>query len=143
MFLGEFAHSVDNKGRIALPAKFRPSLDGGLVVTRGFERCLQVYPLEQWQTLSERVSNLSLGNSEARALRRLLFGSAFDTELDKQGRMLIPASLREYAEIGDAAMIIGMNTYCEIWSQDAWAAVQHTLDDSASSIAEQMAALGI
>lgn len=143
MFLGEYAHSVDNKGRIALPAKFRPSLENGVVVTRGFERCLQVYPLEQWQTLSERVSNLSLGNPEARALRRLLFGSAFDTELDKQGRMLIPASLREYAGIGDAAVIIGMHTYCEIWAQDAWTDAQATLDDAAVSIAEHMAALGI
>jgi MraZ protein len=143
MFLGEYAHSVDNKGRIALPAKFRSSLEGGLVVTRGFERCLQIYPLEQWQALSERVSSLSLGNPEARALRRLLFGSAFDTELDKQGRMLIPASLRDYAAIGDGAMIIGMHTYCEIWAQDAWAAAQQMLDDSAVSIAEHMAALGI
>lgn len=143
MFLGEYAHSVDNKGRMALPAKFRLSLEGGLVVTRGFERCLQVYPMEQWQSLSERVSNLSLGNPEARALRRLLFGSAFDTELDKQGRILIPASLREYAGIGDAAMIIGMNTYCEIWAHDAWTAAQTTLDDAAVSIAEHMAALGI
>jgi len=143
MFLGEYGHSVDNKGRIALPAKFRPLLEGSVVVTRGFERCLQVYPGEAWRSLAERVSNLSLGDPQARALRRLLFGSAFDTELDKQGRMLIPASLRTYAGIADAAMIVGMNTYCEIWAQDAWSDTQASLDGAAGSIAEHMAALGI
>ena len=143
MFLGEYEHSVDNKGRIAVPAKFRPRLEGGLVVTRGFERCLQVYPMEQWQALSERVSSLSLGNGEARALRRLLFAGAFDTELDRQGRILLPASLREYAGIVDAAIVIGMNTYFEIWAQDTWRATQATLDDAASSIAEQMSAIAI
>ncbi len=143
MFLGEYEHSVDSKGRIAVPAKFRPRLEGGLVVTRGFERCLQVYPLEQWRALSERVSSLSLGSSEARALRRLLFASAFDTELDKQGRILIPASLRDYASIGEAAIVAGMNTYCEIWSHEIWRDTQVTLDDAAASIAEQMSAIGI
>lgn len=143
MFLGEYGHSVDTKGRIALPAKFRPLLDGGMVVTRGFERCLQVYPEGAWRSLAERVSNLSLGDPQARALRRLLFGSAFDTELDKQGRILIPASLRTYAGIADAAMIVGMNTYCEIWARDAWLDAQATLDDAAARIAEHMAALGI
>jgi len=143
MFLGEYAHSVDNKGRIALPAKFRLFLEGGVVVTRGFERCLQVYPPDAWRSLSERVSNLSLGDPQARALRRLLFGSAFDTELDKQGRMLIPASLRTYAAITDTAMIVGMNTYCEVWAHDAWADTQASLDTGAVAIAEHMAALGI
>ena len=87
MFLGEYEHSVDAKGRLAIPAKFRPQLDAGLVVTRGFERCLQVYPMVAWRILSERVSALSLGQPEARQLRRLLFSTAFDTEVDKQGRI--------------------------------------------------------
>jgi MraZ protein len=143
MFLGEYEHSIDSKGRIAVPAKFRPRLERGLVVTRGFERCLQVYPMEQWQALAERVSGLSLGSGEARSLRRLLFASAFDTELDRQGRVLIPASLREYAGIGDTAIVAGMNTYFEIWSLDTWNDAQATLDEAATSIAEQMSAIGI
>jgi MraZ protein len=144
MFLGEYEHSVDVKGRVAVPAKFRTQLEGGLVVTRGFERCLQVYPMEQWQALSERVSSLSLANTDARQLRRLLFASAFDTELDKQGRILLPSGLREYAAIGDVAVVAGMNTYFEIWSQDSWDAAMDALDeDSASTIAAQMAEIGI
>src|SRR4051794_32579669 len=114
MFLGEYEHSVDVKGRIAVPAKFRPQLEGGLVVTRGFERCLQVYPFEAWSVLAARVSSLSLGNAGARMLSRHLFASAFDTELDKQGRILLPATLRSYATIADGAVVAGMNTFFEI-----------------------------
>lgn len=143
MFLGEYEHSVDTKGRVAVPAKFRSQLEGGLVVTRGFERCLQVYPMEQWQTLSERVSSLSLGAAEARQLRRLLFSSAFDTEVDKQGRIVLPSGLREYAGIGDLAVVAGMNTYFEIWSQTDWEDAMAALDNADPSIAAQMAEIGI
>lgn len=143
MFLGEYEHSIDTKGRLAVPAKFRPQLGDGLVLTRGFERCLQVYPMEQWQKLAERVSNLSLGSADSRQLRRLLFGSAFDTELDRQGRILIPANLREYAGIGDQAVVAGMNTYFEIWAKTDWEAALDAIDESGVTIAAQMAAIGI
>lgn len=143
MLLGEYEHSVDVKGRVAVPAKFRPQLETGLVVTRGFEHCLFVYPMEEWQALSQRVSALSVGQAEARQLRRLLFASAFDTELDKQGRILLPAPLREYAGIDEAAVVAGMNTYFEIWSKDAWATEQADLAEEAGSIAATMASLGI
>ncbi len=143
MLLGEYEHSVDTKGRVAVPAKFRPQVESGLVVTRGFEQCLFVYPMEEWQRLSERVSALSMGQAEARQLRRLLFASAFDTELDKQGRILLPAALREYASIGESAVVAGMNTYFEIWSKEAWAAEQAGLAEDAETIAEAMATLGI
>jgi MraZ protein len=128
---------------VAVPAKFRPQLETGLVVTRGFEHCLFVYPMDEWQALSQRVSALSVGQAEARQLRRLLFASAFDTELDNQGRILVPAPLRDYAGIGDAAVIAGMNTYFEIWSKDAWANEQAGLAEEATSIAATMATLGI
>jgi MraZ protein len=143
VLLGEYEHSVDVKGRVAVPAKFRPQLETGLVVTRGFEHCLFVYPMEEWQTLSQRVSALSVGQPEARQLRRLLFASAFDTELDKQGRILLPAPLREYAGIDETAIVAGMNTYFEIWSKDAWASEQADLAEEAGNIAATMASLGI
>jgi MraZ protein len=144
MFLGEYEHSVDTKGRVAVPAKFRTQLEGGLVVTRGFERCLQVYPMERWAELSDRVSSLPIGSADSRRLRRLLFASAFDTELDKQGRILLPANLREHAGIGDIAVVAGMNTYFEIWSQADWDAAMESLDDDTDgAIAAQMAEIGI
>ena len=143
MFLGEYEHSVDVKGRLAIPSKFRPQLETGLVITRGFERCLQVYPIEGWQMLSERVSALSLGQAEARQLRRLLFASAFDTELDKQGRILVPAALREYAGIGESAVVAGMNTYFEIWAQDTWQVALAGITQEGHVIAATMSSLGI
>lgn len=143
MFLGEYEHNVDSKGRIAVPAKFRPQLDGGLVLTRGFERCLQVFPMEVWQKLSEQISGLSLGQVEMRQLRRLVFSSAFDTELDKQGRILLPAGLRLYAGIDDQAVVTGMNTYFEIWSKTAWGATLEMLSEDGSAIATVMEDLGI
>lgn len=143
MFLGEYEHSVDAKGRVAVPAKYRPQLETGLVVTRGFERCLQVYPMEAWSELAEKVSGLSLGNAVARNLSRHLFASAFDTEIDKQGRILLPATLRGYAQISDGAVVAGMNTFFEIWSAESWAATREAFADEGSSIAEVMANLGI
>lgn len=143
MFLGEYEHSVDVKGRLAVPAKFRPQLGDGLVITRGFERCLQVYPMARWNTLSDLISGLPFGSIESRQLRRLLFGSAFDTELDRQGRILIPANLREYAGIGDQAVVAGMNTFFEIWAKPAWDDALGAIEESGVSIASQMAAIGI
>lgn len=143
MLLGEYEHSVDTKGRVAVPAKFRAQVETGLVVTRGFERCLFVYPMEEWQALSQRVSGLSVGQAEARQLRRLLFASAFDTEVDKQGRILLPATLREYAGIGETAVVAGMNTYFEIWAKEAWETEQAGLAEEAGVIAASMANLGI
>lgn len=143
MFLGEYEHSVDAKGRVAIPAKFRLQVETGLVVTRGFEHCLFAYPMQEWEQLSQRVSSLPLGQPQARQLRRLLFANAFDTELDKQGRILLPGALREYAGIGELAVIAGMNTYFEIWSQEAWAGEQASLAEDAAAIAGTMADLGI
>jgi MraZ protein len=143
VLLGEYEHSVDAKGRVAVPAKFRPQLETGLVVTRGFERCLFVYPIQEWASLAQRVSAVSFLQAEARQLRRLLFASAFHTELDKQGRILLPAPLREYASIGDTATVAGMNTYFEIWAKEAWDSEQSSLADEAGAIAAAMAALGI
>ncbi len=143
MFLGEYEHSVDIKGRLAVPAKFRTQLAGGLVVTRGFERCLQVYPMTQWQELSTKVSGLSLGQQEARSLRRILFAQAFDTEVDKQGRILLPQALREYAGIGEDTVVAGMDTYFEIWAKQGWEATLAELSDEGNSVASTLAALGI
>lgn len=143
MFLGEFEHTIDDKGRVAVPARFRDGVSEGLVLTRGFERCLQGFPRPVWQGLSEKVSALSLGNEEARNLRRLLFSGAAEVEVDKQGRILIPQNLREYAGLSEQVIVAGLNTHFEIWSHERWHAVLDSLDNNAGAIAEQLAALGI
>jgi MraZ protein len=143
VFLGEFEHTIDDKGRVAIPARFREELAEGLVLTRGFDRCLQAFPRPAWQRLAERVSALSLGNEEARLLRRLLFSGAAEVEVDRQGRILIPQNLREYGALAEQVVITGMDTYFELWSSERWQGVLEKLDSAGNSIAEQLAALGI
>ncbi len=143
MFLGEYAHTVDDKGRMAIPAKFRAGLAEGLVVTRGFDQNLLVYPMTVWRELAARINALPMSQPAARNLRRLLFGSAADVEIDKQGRILLPANLREYAGITGEAVVAGLDTFIEIWSNERWDAVIATFPAEGAAIAEQVAALGI
>jgi MraZ protein len=143
VFLGEYEHNMDDKGRLAVPARFREELGDGVVITRGFDRCLMGFPKTVWETLAQQVSGLSLGHGEARNLRRLLFSGAADITLDRQGRILIPQNLREYAGLGEQVIIAGLNTHFEIWSSERWREVLDALDINGSTFAEQLAALGI
>lgn len=143
MFLGEFEHSVDEKGRVAVPARFREELAEGIILTRGFERCLQAFPRPTWERLRERVSGLSLGSEESRLLRRLLFSGAADVEVDRQGRILVPQNLREYAGLGEQVVLAGMDTFFEVWSSERWRTVLDTIDSQGSAIAQQLSALGM
>jgi MraZ protein len=145
VFLGEFEHSMDDKGRVAVPARFREELElaEGLILTRGFDRCLQAFPRPAWERLRQRVSSLSMGNEEARNLRRLLFSGAVDVEVDRQGRILIPQNLREYASLAEQVVLAGMDVYFEIWSNERWRSVLEGLDSNGSQIAEQLAELGM
>lgn len=120
MFLGEFVHIIDDKGRLTIPAKFRAGLDAGLVVTRGIDRCLAIYPLEEWQKLASQVSELPMTDRRARAFRRLVFANASDAVPDKQGRVLIPPRLREYAGVDGEVIVAGLNTYIEVWEPESW-----------------------
>ncbi|HET8629243.1 MAG TPA: division/cell wall cluster transcriptional repressor MraZ [Thermomicrobiales bacterium] len=141
MFLGRFSHSLDAKGRLAIPAKFRGELADGLVVTRGIDRCLSVYPLAAWQTLAERVSALSISDPDARQFRRMVFAEAVDEALDAQGRILVPPELRRYADIDREAVVVGMNTYLEIWNPSRWEGLSALVEDEGSSIAQRLADL--
>jgi transcriptional regulator MraZ len=143
MFLGEYDHNMDDKGRLAVPARFREDLGDGVVITRGFDRCLMGFPRAMWEQLAGQVSALSLGQGDARNLRRLLFSSAADIQLDRQGRVLIPQNLRDYAGLNEQVIVAGLNTHFEIWSRERWREVLDGLDVNGSAIAEQLAALGI
>lgn len=143
MFLGEFEHSVDSKGRVAVPARFREALAEGLVLTRGFDRCLQAFPQPIWDELARRVSASSLGSEEARHLRRLLFSGASEVELDRQGRIVVPPNLRDYAGLTERVIVAGLNTYFEIWAYDRWQDVLSALDNSTNAMAGHLADLGV
>ena len=142
MFLGEFEHTLDDRGRITLPAKFRDELAQGVVITRGLDRCLFLFPMDQWVPLAGRVDTLPLAKPGARTLRRLLFSGASNLVPDRQGRILIPAYLREYANINGQVVIAGLNTYIEIWSAVVWHEVKARVEDDVVN-AEQWEELGV
>jgi MraZ protein len=142
MFLGAFTHTIDEKGRLTVPAKFRADLAAGLVVTRAIDRCLAIYPLEEWEHLAGQVSALPVTDRRARAFRRLVFADAADAIPDKQGRVLIPPRLREYAGLDGEVVVTGLNTYIEVWNPDAWDEERGRVEAGEADI-EAWAALGI
>lgn len=142
MFLGEYVHTIDEKGRLAVPARFRAGLAGGLVITRGLDRCLAIYPIEEWKRLAEQVSALPMTDRRARAFRRLVFANASDVIPDRQGRILIPPRLREYAGLDGEVVITGIDTYIEVWNPQAWSEERERVEGFGSND-EEWAALGI
>lgn len=143
MFLGRFDNKLDDKGRLSMPAKFRPRLAEGFVVTRGFEQCLTIFPMPEWQNLAEGLARFPVTDQKARSLRRVLFAQAADTELDKQGRMLIPEYLREAAGLGADVVVAGMDSYIEVWDKDRWQAMEQQNEENATDIAQSLADLGM
>jgi MraZ protein len=141
VFLGRYEHTIDAKGRLAIPARYRAALERGLVVTRGIDRCLTIYPLAAWETLAEKVNALPLADPNARALRRLFFAEAADALLDSQGRIVLPAGLRAYADLAEQAIVVGMNTAIEVWSPARWAEQAALLEGDGATIAERLAGL--
>lgn len=142
MFLGEFVHTIDGKGRLTIPAKFRADLDASLVVTRGMDRCLAMFPVAKWDQLAARVSDLPMTDRRARAFKRFLFASASHVFPDKQGRILIPPRLREYAGLDGEVIVAGLNDYIEIWSTDAWQDERERVEGDEVDV-EGWSALGI
>jgi len=143
VFLGEFEHSLDDRGRLAVPAKFRPSLADGLVVTRGSERCLFGWPMECWLEIAGKLDQLSLMNADARRIHRLMFSGATDCTMDRLGRILIPGFLREYAELRDSAVIVGLSNRIEIWSTANWQAERSIAEQDSVQMAEHLFSLGL
>lgn len=141
MFLGEYEHTLDDKGRLAIPARFREALGEGVVITRGFDKCLMGFPRGVWEELARQVSGLPMGNEETRQLQRMLFAGAADMTLDKQGRILVPQNLREFAELGDQVIVAGLNRHFEIWAPRRWQNVLTSMDANASAFAQRLAEL--
>jgi MraZ protein len=141
MFLGEYTHTIDDKGRLTIPAKFRGELSSGLVVTRGFEQNLMVFPLDGWQDLAERILSRPLTDKGVRTFRRRVFSGAVDLAPDRQGRIVIPAYLREFAGIDHEVVVAGMYNYVEVWHISNWKDLRESLENS--SDAARWDALGI
>ena len=120
MFFGEFEYKIDEKGRVLIPPKFRSALKEGVVLTPGIEKCITVYPLSEWKKLATTLTTGPLTLSKLRKLNRAIFASAFNLNIDGQGRIALPDSLREYAEIVDEVVVAGANTYLELWNNVRW-----------------------
>lgn len=143
MFIGEYRHNLDAKGRLILPAKFRSCLGERCIATRGLDHCLFVFPLEEWQGMEEKLRNLPLTKKEARAFSRFFFSGATECELDGQGRVLLPPSLREYAHISKEVAIIGVSSRIEIWAADHWDEYCAGAEETYEELAEQMGEGGV
>lgn len=143
MFMGEYSHSIDAKGRLIIPSKFREQLGEEFVLTKGLDGCLSIYPMDEWTAFEEKLKALPLTNKNARTFSRFFVAGATSCELDKQGRILLPATLREFAGLEKDVVLTGMLNRIEIWSKDKWNE-NNSLDDVAmDEIAEQMTDLGL
>jgi MraZ protein len=136
MFFGEYPYRVDEKGRLPLPPKFRREMKVEVVLARGREKCILVYPQAEWKRLADSLAAKVVAPANLRKLNRAIFGSAFSVSLDGQGRMALPPSLRSYAEIGESAVVIGANNYVELWNEELWKAEKASADEQASQIIE-------
>lgn len=141
MFMGEYNHTVDTKGRLIVPSKFRELLGDEFVVTKGLDGCLFVYPNEEWQNIEEKFRNVPLTTKDARKFSRFFFAGAASCEVDKQGRILIPTVLREFAELQKDVVSVGVLNRIEIWSKERWIGA-NTYEDM-DEVAEHMAELGL
>ena len=143
LFIGEYRHGLDAKGRVIVPVKFRDGLGDKFVLTKGLDGCLFAYSKEEWANFENKIKTLPLTSKDARAFVRFFFSGAVECEIDKQGRTLIPPVLREHAELDKDLVIIGVSTRVEIWSQAKWDSYSEAEDLEADVLEEKMAELGI
>lgn len=142
MFMGEYNHTIDSKGRLIVPAKFREALGDEFVVTKGLDGCLFVYPNEEWQAFTEKLKSLPMSNKNSRQFSRFFLAGAAACEVDKQGRILLPGVLREFAALEKDVVLIGVSTRVEIWAKERWSECMQTYDDDMDEVAENLAELG-
>lgn len=143
MFMGEYIHTIDGKGRLIIPVKFRDALGEVFIVTKGLDHCLFVYPRQEWETLEKKLRELPFTQPEVRSFVRFFFSGATECELDKQGRILLPANLRNYAQLEKDLVLVGVSSRVEIWSQTLWAEYSQQAEDAYANAAESLVHLGI
>ncbi|MEK9194371.1 MAG: division/cell wall cluster transcriptional repressor MraZ [Patescibacteria group bacterium] len=143
MFLGEYKHTLDAKGRMAIPAKFRSKLVSGAIITRGLDRCLFVFDSKEWENLAQKLIALPLAQANSRAFVRLMLSGASDVQIDGQGRILVPDYLRVYAGLKKQAIVAGLYNRIEIWDEEIWKQYRSKTEAAGDEIAERLGELGI
>ncbi|RHW39742.1 transcriptional regulator MraZ [Lysinibacillus yapensis] len=138
MFMGEYQHSVDAKGRLIIPSKFRENLGETFVITRGLDNCLFGYPMDEWRKLEEKLKELPMTKKDARAFARFFFSGATEVEIDKQGRINIPTTLANYAKLEKECVVLGVSSKIEIWAKDTWESYFNEAENSFNEIAENL-----
>ncbi len=143
MFIGEYQHNLDDKGRLAVPAKFRTILKKGAVVTKGLDNCLFLYSKEQFTKIAQKFAALPIGQSRARAFARHMLAGAMDVEFDNQGRVTLPEYLRQFSHLNKKVIIAGLYNHLEIWDEQAWQNYKLETEKNSNDIAEALSDLGI
>lgn len=143
MFIGEYQHNLDEKGRLAVPKKFRADLNKGAIVTKGLDNCLFLYTKNEWKNLADKLANLPFSQSNTRAFARLMLAGAMDVDIDKQGRIILPEYLRTFAGLNKNIVVAGLYNRLELWDQKKWEEYKSKTEKESSAIAEQMFELGI
>jgi MraZ protein len=143
VFIGEYSHNLDDKNRLAVPKKFRSDLSKGAVVTRGLDNCLFLYTKKEWEKLAEKLAALPFAQANTRAFARLMLAGAMDVDIDKQGRVMLPEYLRQYAGSGNSIVVAGLYNRLELWDETKWAEYKKKTESQSNEIAEQMANLGV
>lgn len=143
MFIGEYLHNLDNKGRLAVPIKFRKDFIKGAVVTRGLDNCLFIYTKSEWQKLADKLATLPISKANTRAFARLMLAGAMDVELDKQGRVILPEYLREFAALKKKAVVAGLYNRLEVWDDAKWQVYKKNTEKDSSDIAEALGEIGV
>ena len=143
MFIGEYQHSLDIKGRMAIPVKFRAELNSGAIITRGLDHCLFLFDTGSWGELVKKLVNLPLAQANSRAFSRLMLAGAMEVNLDSQGRILVPDYLRKYATFGKDVIVAGLYSRLEIWDQNKWREYKSATESASQAIAEKLGELGI
>ena len=143
MFIGEYSATIDDKGRISLPAKFRRDLKNKVVVTRGLDQSLFLYTLAEWKKLAEKLASLPISTANTRAFSRLMLAGAMDCDVDKQGRIILPVYLKEFAQLNKKIVFAGLFNRIEVWSDDLWTKYKSQTEKQSNTIAEQLGSLGV
>jgi MraZ protein len=143
MLIGEYTHTLDTKKRLSLPSKWRKELGGGVVLTRGLDTCLFVYPLKEWQKITEKIGQLPLGQADTRSFNRFFLSGATEVEIDKNGRILVPDFLKDFAKLDTKVVLAGIHDRVEIWDEKLWDSYKAHIEAEADTLAEKLGEIGI
>ena len=143
MLIGEYRHTLDPKKRLSLPSKWRKELGSELVITRGLDNCLFVYPLKEWEKITEKIGELPLGQADTRSFNRFFLSGATEVEVDSVGRILVPDFLKEFGKLESSVVLAGIYNRIEIWDEKRWETYKSSIEQQADALAEKLGEIGV